>query len=130
MPILVITLGAITLPEELRWVDEHAWSPVARSGVDDYSLTGAPLRQAAIKQAGRPITLQHPDAWVQIATLTNLQAINANPLWEGVLTLADGRNFNVAFRDEGIAAEPVIFQSPFGAKDGWWRITLKLETVT
>lgn len=129
MPIPVITLGTITLPEELRWVDEHAWSPVARSGGDDYSLTGVPLRQEAIKQAGRPITLQHADAWVQTATLAALQAINGTPLWKGMLTLADGRTFTVGFRDEGIQAEPVIFQSPSGARDGWWRLTLKLETV-
>lgn len=46
----------LTLPEALNWVDEYTWSAVAQS--KSYTTTGALLIEEAIRQAGRPITLE------------------------------------------------------------------------
>lgn len=125
-----ITLGGVTLPGDLQWTDEHAWSAVARSD-PAWTLTGALLVEEAVKQAGRPITLTAADnrAWIDAATLASLRGLNATPGWTGTLTLADGRTFTVAFRAEGIRAEPIVFQSPSGAHSGWWQVTLTLIEV-
>ena len=122
-------LGSIALPDDLHWTDEHQWSPVARSS-EDYSLTGALLVEVSLKLAGRPITLSGgTDRWISTTTLAALQALNADPLWQGTLTLADSRSFTVMFRDQGITATPVVFAAVTGALDGWWQIEILLRTV-
>lgn len=122
-----ITLGGVTLPDDLQWTDEYAWSPVARTSA--YSLTGALLIEEATKQAGRSITLGGDHAWLHLATLTALRALAATAGWTGTLVLADARSFAVAFRDDGITAEPVIFEAPSGAAEDQWRVTISLQTV-
>lgn len=122
-----ITLGGVTLPDDLQWTDEYAWSPVARASA--YSLTGALIVEEATKQAGRPITLGGDWAWVSIATLTALRALAATPGWIGTLVLADARTFAVAFREDGVTAEAVVFEAPSGAQGDQWRVTLALQTV-
>lgn len=122
-----ITLGGVTLPDDLQWTDEYAWSPVARAS--EYSLTGALIVEEAAKLAGRPITLGGDWAWVSIATLTALRALAATPGWTGTLALADAREFIVAFREDGITAEAVVFEAPSGAQNDQWRVTIQLQTV-
>lgn len=122
-----IVLGGVTLPDDLQWTDEYAWSPVARAS--EYSLTGALIVEEAAKLAGRPITLGGEWAWIGIATLTALRALAATAGWTGTLVLADSRSFTVAFRDDGVTAEAVMFEAPSGAAGDQWRVTLALQTV-
>ncbi len=128
-----ITLGSITLPGDLRWSDEFTWTPVARTA--DYSLTGALIIQEAVKQAGRPITLEAKNeslgyVWLDRATLLALKTLAETPVWSGLLTLADARSFTVAFRDDGLTAEPVIHQTHSAALNALpYTFTLKLQTV-
>lgn len=122
-----ITLGGVTLPDDLQWTDEYAWSPVARAS--EYSLTGALVVEEAVKLAGRPITLAGEWAWIDITTLADLRALAATPGWTGTLVLADGRSFTVAFREGGVTAEPVFFEAPSGAVGDMWRVRLALQTV-
>jgi len=128
-----ITLGAVSLPGDLRWSDEFAWTSVARSA--DYSLTGALIVQEAVKQAGRPITLEAKSEslgyiWLDRFTLLALKTLAETPEWEGTLTLADDRTFSVAFRDDGLTAEPVYHQTHTAALDSLpYTFTLKLMTV-
>lgn len=126
---MAILLGAVSLPGDLRWTDEYDWSTVARAM--DYSLTGAPIIEEAVKQAGRPVTLAGADdlAWIDDATLAGLWTLANSPNWQGTLILADSRTFPVAFREEGINAKPVVFCAPGGAREGWWQVTIKLQTV-
>ena len=122
-------LGGVVLPTDLEWTDEHLWSPVARSS-DEYFLTGALLVEVSLKLAGRPITLSGgTDRWISTTTLAALQALNADPLWQGTLTLADSRSFTVMFREKGVNATPVVFAAVLGALDGWWQIEIFLRTV-
>ncbi len=122
-----ITLGAVTLPGDLRWADEFAWSPLAQSS--EYSLTGALIVQEAVKQAGRPITLEaQRDTWVTRATVLAVQALAETPGWSGTLTLHDGRTFTVGFRDDRINAEPIRHVAPLESGDAY-TLTLKLQTI-
>lgn len=131
MPDPVITLGGLTLPGDLRWTDEFAWSPVLRSA--EYSLTGALIVQEATRQAGRPITLvaDNPGGgyvWLARTSIVALAALAATPGWSGQLTLADGRTFIVAFREGGISAEPVRHIAPHEDADPY-TLTLALMSV-
>jgi hypothetical protein len=122
-----ITLGVVTLPGDLRWADEFAWSPVVQSA--EYSLTGALIVQTATRLAGRPITLEaQRDTWVTRDTVLAVQALADTPGWVGVLTLHDGRVFTVAFRDERVSAEPVRHIAPHEDADAY-TLTLQLQTI-
>jgi len=133
MPTPVITLGTVTLPGDLRWSDEFSWTPVARTA--EYSLTGALIIQEATKLAGRPITLEAKNeslgyVWLERVTLLALKTLAETPGWSGTLTLADARSFTVAFRDDGLTAEPVIHQTHSAALNALpYTLTLKLMVV-
>lgn len=127
----LVTGVALPLPDDLLWVDEHAWSPAVASV--SYLLTGALLVQSATKQAGRPITLVGPSdmAWVTRGAVATLHTWAAAPLaatsGRFELTLRDARVFTVAFRhaDTAIDAEPVL-GFPAQSDTDFYRITLRL----
>lgn len=122
---------AITLPDDLLWTDEHAWSPPISSV--SYLINGALLVQSAIRQAGRPITLVGAIdmAWVTRATISTLHTWSAIALDSNAgrfeLRLADARVFTVGFRhtDTAIEAEPVL-GFPARRESDYYRITLRL----
>ena len=91
---MAITLGAVTLPQGLRWADEFDWTPVTQTTA--YSLTGALIVEQSEKQAGRPITLVGGPRWAwltraEVAVLKTL--LDAGE--EMTLTLHDARTFTV-----------------------------------
>ena len=102
------TLGLVQIPRGMVWADEFDWSEVERQA--EYSITGALLLDAAVRQAGRPITLEGSDSagWITRATLLQLQALAQDPDATHALTLADGRAFTVSFAPgTPITATPV-----------------------
>jgi hypothetical protein len=122
----MITLDAVTLPEDLIWSDEFAWSSVQQSRT--YTLTGALILETGTKQAGRPITLVGGDeaAWITRANLKALQA-KLTTTATMTLTLNDGSTFSVAFNhdEKPIDAHPVIdYSTP--SDDDFYTLTLKL----
>lgn len=131
---MAITLGALTLPQGLRWADEFTWSPVSQS--TEYSLTGALLVEQAEKQAGRPITLigGKDFAWLTRAQLVDLKAL-LDTRAERVLTLHDGRSFTVLPANEdplAVSPLPVVLDSGFAnpGDDAWYVLdSLKLIEV-
>lgn len=133
MPTPAITLGAVSLPGDLRWSDEFNWTPVARSA--EYSLTGALIIEEAVRQAGQPITLEAQSEsqgyiWLERATLLTLKTLAETPAWTGTLTLADGRAFVVAFREDGLTAAPVMHQTASSDLPTLpYTVTIKLQTV-
>jgi hypothetical protein len=120
----------LTLPDDLLWTDEHAWTPAVASV--SYLLTGALLVQSATRQAGRPITLVGAVdmAWVTRAVISTLYDWAAVPLGESSgrfeLTFSDGRVFTVAFRhaDTALEAEPVL-GFPARSDADFYRLTLR-----
>lgn len=102
------TLGAIQIPRGMVWADEFNWSEVERQA--EYSITGALLLDASVRQAGRTITLEGADdaGWITRATLQALYALAQDPNATHTLTLADARVFTVAFAPgTAITATPV-----------------------
>jgi hypothetical protein len=104
-------LNTIQLPRGLVWSDELNW--VAREAATEYSLTGALLIDVGVRLAGRPITLEAADdaGWMPRATVRALMDLcDADPDAAHVLTLADGRTFDVRFAagDTPITAHAVL----------------------
>lgn len=103
------TLGAISLPRGMVWVDELNWSTAERAS--ERTLTGALIIDAATRIAGRPITLEGEESagWISRATLIALHTLAKTPLGVHTLALADGRAFEVMFAPDGepIEAKPI-----------------------
>lgn len=125
-----LTIDAITLPEDLQWVDEYEWDGVGQSV--SRSVTGALLVQEQSKLHGRTITLVGgPDGgWVTRAMVDSLKAkADASPAM--ALTMPDGRTFNVRFnRQDGppIEAQQVM-RFAYPDDDSWYTLTLRFLTV-
>lgn len=78
---ITLTHGGLTLElsDRLDWTDEFSWSPVVQA--TDYGITGALIVGVALKQAGRPITLEgeQTKAWIERSTCDALRAWAALP---------------------------------------------------
>lgn len=129
---LPITLsdGAITLtlPSDLDWRDEFAWTPVEHS--TDYSLAGNLVVQEGSRQDGRPITLfgGREAAWISRTDLEQLYAMASVPEQQLTLSLW-GRLFSVMFRRPPIDVEPIRRIANAGP-DHRYAITVNLMEIT
>jgi hypothetical protein len=123
------TLAALEIPEDVWWSDEFEWMPVEQSVTR--SLTGARIVQSGIKQKGRPITLTSYEngGWVPRSLVLALQAQRANPTGSYLLTLADGRSFNVAHDLERQFEAAPIWPAADLHADSKYRITLPLIEI-
>ena len=113
----------------MLWRDEFGWPTVIRS--TEYALNGALIVDCGQRQAGRPITLAgSPDGgWVHRATVDALRVLASALPGQYVLTLADGRSFNVVFApDDPLTADPVVDFSDPGV-DAWYVVTVRLIEV-
>jgi hypothetical protein len=121
----------ITIPDDLLWADEFAWSPVEQSL--ERGLTGSSIIQVGTKTNGRPITLA-PDAdgvgWILRSVLDALYGFAA--VAGKVMTLTyRGTAHQVIFRhqDNGpVEASPVIPYSDVQPTD-YYRVTLRFTEV-
>lgn len=126
---MAILLDAIALPSDLLWADEFDWSPVESS--QEYAVDGALVVDTAVRQAGRPITLQGATdrAWIDRATLQSVYAL-LQPA-DRVMTLAlNGTDYDVIWRpgQEPISAEP-IFPLANPQNDLAYVVTLRFTEV-
>ena len=133
---MATTLGSVTLPADLEWIDEYGWLPVSQA--TEVSTGGSLIVEEFVQAKGRPITLaarQQEDGtfvWTDRATIDSLRALAATPLASPLtLTLEDGRTFSVRFRyTDGIAVEatPVQHVAPHADADPYI-LTLRLMEV-
>lgn len=67
----------VTLHDDMRWTNEFSWTPVQQA--TQYTITGALLVDTAVRQTGRPITLEgdSTSGWLTYATLQSLQSLAA-----------------------------------------------------
>lgn len=124
----------ISLPPDLLWADEFAWSAVSQS--TERSLTGAYLVDAQTRTGGRPITLQGREnvAWLQRSDVQFLKTWADLP--GQVFTLThNGTPYSVLFNhgtDEASKAleiAPVVdFCDPV-AGDYYCSLTLRFFTA-
>jgi hypothetical protein len=99
-----------TLPDDMIWSDEYNWHPVVQSS--EFTTTGALLIESAVKQAGRPISLNNTEdqGWVtkvacdQIKEWASLPGIVLTLVYRGVTRSVVFDHENTAFE-----AEPLVF---------------------
>ena len=124
-------LDTVELPDDLEWIDEFTWTPVAQN--TEYGATGALFIQESEKQAGRTITLQGEEdmCWIPRSTVLALQALYSQTDKEMTLTLEDDRAFTVMFLQSGnpIDVSPVRKGSYFGNEDYYKINSIKLMEV-
>ena len=127
---MAITLDAISLPDDLIWVDEYSWTSVVQS--QKRSLSGALIIQENTQTAGRPITLtgDADSAWITKATLDLIKAKNDTADLDMTLDY-HGIQYTVRFdRSSGSPLDvSQIFQLANPNSDHIYSITLKLITV-
>jgi len=105
----MINLAGVDLHEDFIWINEFKESAVAQKKKP--SLSGALIVRSTIKIKGRIIILHADDlsGWIKRSTVKALQTklLDVLPM---ILTLNDGRTFNVMFDAENtpINAEPII----------------------
>ena len=100
----------VTLPDDIIWSDEYDWHPVVQSS--EFTTTGALLIESALKQAGRPISLNNTEdqAWFtkamcdQIKTWASLPGIVLTFVYRGVTHSVVFDHENTAFE-----ASPLVF---------------------
>ena len=125
-----MTLDDIELPDDLLWVNEYQWQPVAQE--TERTLTGALLVQEQAKLYGREIELLgEQSAWVTRATVDALKALEVEAGKVMTLTLADARIFQVIFdRSNGAAVEAQqILPYAYPDNDYLYSLTIRLLTV-
>lgn len=122
--------ASITLPGDMRWLDEFDWADVAQS-TPVRTLSGGLIIQQGLKTNGRPITFAGQWAWQQRQVLKTLRDWSDVPQLQMTLTHIDGRTFNVCFRTHESAlgnVEPVLFQTPETDSD-YYTFTIHLMTI-
>ena len=123
-------ITTIELPDDLEWVDEFSWTPVAQSL--EYGATGALFIQESTKQAGRLITLEGADdmGWITRDTAEALQALKDVAGTEMTLELSDERTFTVMFvQGNPIEITPLRRGAFFNAGDYYKINSIKLMEV-
>ena len=101
-----ITLGSITLPDAMVFVNEFDDSNAVFS--DRRTIAGALVRQTGVKTGGRPINLA--GGWTTRATVISLKSI-MDAGTTSTLTLHDGTTYSVKI--EAVRARPLVnYQEP------------------
>ena len=124
----MITIDALTLPDDLLWADEFAFEEVAQE--QTRTEGGALIVEETALTGGRPITLRGASdaGWFTRTQLLALQALAANANTAHTLTLHDSRSFQVQFARPAIEAEPIVnYSDPAGGD--FYAVTLKLIEI-
>ena len=123
-------LDDITLPDDLPWINEFDWNPVAQS--TGCSLTGALLVQKEPFTHGRSVVLSGNGeaGWVSRLTVKSLYALSKAVNKTMSLTLPDGRQFSVIFDRSNRAPVEARQVMPFAYPDddNQYLLTLRLLT--
>lgn len=122
---MAVTLAGITLPDDLVWIDEMDWEPVAQA--TQRTLGGVNVREESELVEGRPITLGADQQWISRTTLLALRSLAAAAGATHALNLR-GAEYTVAFRRPAINATPVIPFSNPEAGD-FYAVQINLITV-
>lgn len=122
---MAVTLGGIALPDDMVWIDEFGFDPVAQA--TQRTLGGVNLIEESPLVAGVPITLGADSQWITRATLLLLRALAATPAQTHALILR-GDSYTIAFRRPAIEATPIVQCADPVAGD-FYAIRINLITV-
>ena len=127
---MTITLGTVTLPDDLEWTDEFDWTPV--EDAIDTALSGSLIIHTGSRAKGRPVTLEGntEQAWISRETMLGVKALADSPPSALVLDY-HGRTFNVRFRyqDKPYTSRPVLFRSGEPDLADWYTVIIRLMEV-
>ena len=134
---MAVTLGAISLPGDVEWIDEFGWLPTASQV--EVTCGGSLVVEESKQLAGRPITLRsvfnagdEHYATTTRAVIKALYALASEPRGDPLLlTLEDARTFEVRFRhqdDLAFEATPSHHIAPHDDAD-LYAFTLRLMQV-
>jgi len=132
-----ITIGSVSLPSDLVWIDEFGQGSDLVGQIETVSVTGALIIQASAQQAGRLMTLQtgnDGDEYWGVLTRAQVNAVKAladTPGETYAVVLNDGRTFTAMFRRSNTAAvvaSPILFYDPQIDTD-WYAVTINLILV-
>ena len=119
---MTVTLGAISLPDDMVWKDELDWCPVSQ--IITPTLNGAAVVEETAASHSRPITLVGVTTRGVVRQLKQLEA-ELNPTMQ--LTV-HGLQFQTTWRRPGVVATP--FDEWADPEDGDpYNLTLNLMTV-
>ena len=116
--------------DQLEWVDEFTWDPVAQE--QERSLSGALIVQEGVKLYGRPITLaSNGAAYFKLSVVRQLEALRDERGRIMLLTLPTGAQHQVIFnRAAGAPLEATpMWRAVNPGPDALYEITLRLITV-
>ena len=109
---------SLTLPDALTWADEFTWQPIEQ--LQTYTTTGALLIEEAVKQAGKPFTLEGSTdrTWCTRALVKQLHTWASTPLIRLQLLLR-GNAHTVTFDHSKGALQglPVLFYADEAVAD-------------
>ena len=130
MSTITLALGATTLqlPSALSWTDEYTWSPIEQA--QTYTTTGALLIEEAVKQTGKPYTLEgaQDKTWCTRELVNTLKGWAATPGVQLVLTIRGiARPVTFDHLKGALQGLPVQFWEDGSiADDDWYVPTLRL----
>ena len=126
-----MTLDDITLPDDLLWINEFDWNPVAQT--TERSLSGALLVQEGQLSHGRSVVLSGNGeaGWVSRLTVKSLYALSELANKSMTLTLPDNRQFSVIFdRSNGLSLEArQVLPFAYPEDSDAYLLTLRLLTI-
>ena len=128
---MTITLDTLTLPGELIWADEYTWGQV-RSSVKRTVQGRVIVRENTVPgEAGRFITLESNNAWIQQVDLKTLREWLDTPDKEMLLTLHDSRTFTCRFRhwDSPCIESSLLLPTAYNDDNTYYKLTLKLMVI-
>jgi len=120
-----MNLATVTLPDNVRWRDEFAWSAVTQA--TERTLSGAMVVEETPRQSGRPITLE--GLWCDRSTVEALRTLEEQVATEMTLDLPDGRTFTVLWRrdsEPALRADPLLPAVIDPDPDELYEVTLRL----
>ena len=100
------SLGGVILPDAIEWLGRYDWTGVAQNRAR--TLSGALVVWAQSLQRGQPINLvaREEVSWLELATVTALQALAATPGGSHVLVW-ESESHQVAFAEPAVRFEPI-----------------------
>ena len=127
----MITLDAITLPDDLIWRNEYKWQPVSQ--VIDKSLTGVLIIQEAQQVKGRDIILVGTDSsgWITKATL-DLLKVKYDTANLTMVLIINSVSYNVMFKrssNQGALAAQLIRECSNPSANENYSVTLEFITI-
>jgi len=123
---MATTLNAITFPDDTLWLDK--WDHSSINQTVSVTLGGKQVIEESQKQKGRSITLA--GEWLDKTVLDALVVERDTLDNTMVLTLNDGRTFNVRFKQapDALNVIPIIEYAGYLAGD-YFDVTLKLFEI-